>query len=152
MSGPQLCLQLSPLSEMTAAAAAACDQIKVLSWLRERRCPLGTRTFRAAALCGELDTLRWLALRGCPLDSSVCKAAAFGVHLQVLQRLRLAVGCEWDLQTVLSASYGGHVEVLRRTLDNDWPVDPYHSAVLTNDNNLVLFQVQVRAGAPPGPS
>jgi hypothetical protein len=103
------------------AYAAACGDVAVLRWARERDFHWDERACVKAASGGHLETLRWARENGCIWDDRlVCSEAALGGHLEVLQWVR-ANGGEWDRRVCSMAAFGGHLALLQWAHANGCP-------------------------------
>jgi hypothetical protein len=93
-------------------AAAGCNTLAVVQFLRAQGCPLSTFVFYVAAERGHIAMCTYLHAEHCSWNESTCNSAARGGSVDTLRWLRER-GCPW-VPSVVSrcAAAGGGVDVM----------------------------------------
>lgn len=103
-----------PSNPRIADAAAECNDIETLEWLRDRGCSWDKGTFTSAIKGGSIYTCLFLIERMCPYDMRVaCEIAAVKNNLQLLKWLLGRHDCVWDVRTLIAAASKGHMEIIQ---------------------------------------
>jgi hypothetical protein len=94
------------------AAAARCNKLAVVQFLRAQGCPLSTSIFHLAAERGHIAMCTYLFAEQCLWDEVTSHYAARGGSVDALRLLRQR-GCPWNPPVVsTNAAAGGSVDVL----------------------------------------
>jgi len=138
---------------LVTAAKFGC--IEIIKWLRQKGCPWDEYAFKYAIQNDQLNVVKWLYENKCPRHTWMCiDTAAEHGRLEILKWFRLINGEHWNWQQsddiwCSSAAENGHLDVLIYLHDNGCKADTvscYTSA--TRGGHLEILRWLDKNGCP----
>lgn len=92
------------------------QSIHIAKYAIENNCPKN-KLINASAACGQLEMLKYFREKGYKWNESTCRYAAQYGHLEILKYLHNN-GCKWNELTGIYAARYGHLEIWKYLIEN----------------------------------